>query len=73
MIDGEIFKDFYPVFEKDGDVTVSSILGYESPGLTSSMAAGRYLMEAYRWRLRTESNRCTRSCSPLHNHSATQP
>ena len=43
MIDGEIFKDFYPVFEKDGDVTVSSILGYESPGLTSSMAAGKYL------------------------------
>ncbi len=45
MIEGKIFKDFFPVFEKDGDVTVSSILGYESPGLTSSMAAGKYLME----------------------------
>ena len=26
-----------------------------------------------KWRLRSESNRRTRSCSPLHNHSATQP
>ena len=25
------------------------------------------------WRLRSESNRRTRSCSPLHDHSATQP
>ncbi len=26
-----------------------------------------------KWRLRSESNRRTRSCSPLHDHSATQP
>ena len=26
-----------------------------------------------RWRPRPESNRCTRICSPLHNHSATGP
>ena len=26
-----------------------------------------------RWRLESESNRRTRSCSPLHNHSAIQP
>ena len=26
-----------------------------------------------KWRLESESNRRTRSCSPLHNHSATQP
>jgi hypothetical protein len=25
------------------------------------------------WRLGAESNRCTRSCSPLHDHSATEP
>ncbi len=25
------------------------------------------------WRLGSESNRRTRSCSPLHNHSATEP
>ncbi len=25
------------------------------------------------WRLRAESNRCTRLCRPLHHHSATQP
>ena len=25
------------------------------------------------WRLESESNRRTRSCSPLHNHSAIQP
>ena len=29
----------------------------------------RYL----KWRLESESNRRTRSCSPLHNHSATAP
>ena len=28
--------------------------------------------EAYRWRLRTESNRCTRSCSPLHKPATSQ-
>ena len=30
-------------------------------------------MGALNWRLESESNRRTRSCSPLHNHSAIQP
>ena len=27
----------------------------------------------YEWRRGAESNRCTRLCRPLHNHSATPP
>jgi hypothetical protein len=31
------------------------------------------IFQKYLWRLRPESNRRTRLCRPLHNHSATQP
>jgi hypothetical protein len=30
-------------------------------------------MQAWEWRRGSESNRRIRSCSPLHNHSATAP
>src|ERR1700676_2527660 len=30
-------------------------------------------LRAVRWRLGAESNRCTRLCRPLHDHSATLP
>jgi hypothetical protein len=34
---------------------------------------GHIVVNIYSWRLRPELNRRLRICSPLHNHSATQP
>ena len=38
-----------------------------------SLASTNFAIRAFEWRLRAESNRRTRLCRPLHDHSATQP
>ena len=41
---------------------------------SSDAASASYAgLKPEKWRLRPESNRCTRICNPLHSHSATQP
>src|SRR5690606_3098763 len=42
-------------------------------GAKTAPAAGRQGLRSGIWRLGSESNRRTRLCRPLHNHSATQP
>src|SRR5690554_2631714 len=50
----------------------------EGQGILSPMRLpisppGRWDLRVLKWRRGSESNRRTRSCSPLHNHSATAP
>ncbi len=47
-------------------------VGTTGPTLRTAHALPRRKL-ARNWRLGSESNRRTRSCSPLHNHSATEP
>lgn len=44
-VNGEIYKDFYPIIEDKGALKICTILSYESPGLTSSLAAADFLYE----------------------------
>ncbi len=44
-VNGQLFNDFYPFFEENGSAKICSILSYESPGLTSCLAAANYLYQ----------------------------
>ena len=44
---GEIYKDFYPIFKQFEDSFFCTVLGYESPGLTSSLATADMIFESY--------------------------
>ena len=58
-----------------GTLTSPLRLPVSPPGRASrqNKKASRKCKRAERWRLRSESNRRTRLCRPLHDHSATQP
>ena len=53
--------------------TGTVLLPRDFKSLASTNSATRAHIKWYQWRLRSESNRRTRFCRPLHNHSATQP
>lgn len=42
-VNGEIYKDFYPIIEDKDSLKICTILSYESPGLTSCLAAADFL------------------------------
>ena len=46
---------------------------FKSLASTNFATRANFRWASKQWRLRSESNRRTRSCSPLHDHSATQP
>ena len=47
QFNGEIFKDFYPIFKHYDDSFFCTILGYESPGLTSSLATSQMIYNKF--------------------------
>ena len=46
-INGNIYKDFYPIFKIYENSFFCTILGYESPGLTSSLATSNMIYTTY--------------------------
>lgn len=46
-IEGNIYNDFYPIFKVFDDSFFGTILGYESPGLTSSLAAADLFFDVF--------------------------
>jgi L-2-hydroxyglutarate oxidase LhgO len=43
----KIYNDFYPIYKQFGDSFFCTMLGYESPGLTSSLATADMIFESF--------------------------